>query len=178
MSEERTDVSTDEGSPPIGEARLLGFYDRVRGGIESYLERRAGRIGRGSAQALLLVPDMLLLLTRMFLDRDVPRTTRAVIGGALAYFLLPADLAPEIIIGPLGFLDDLIIASTVLAHALGPDLDSYAARYWSGSGRLREVLTEVTRTGNQLLGANLSKRVDRVIERRFLKRDSNARGAP
>ena len=169
--------STDDGTS-LGEARLLGFYDRVRGGVERYLERRGGRLGRSSAQALLLVPDVLLLLTRMFLDRDVPRSTRAIIGGALAYFLLPADLAPEIVIGPLGFLDDLIIASTVLAHALGPDLDSYAARYWSGSGRLREVLTEITRTSNQLLGADLSKQVDRVIARRFLKRDPSARVAP
>lgn len=167
----------DEDGLPHGPTRLLGFYDRVRGGIESYLERRAGRVGKSSAQALLLVPDLLLLLIRMFLDRDVPRSTRAMIGGALAYFLLPADLAPEIVLGPLGFLDDLIIASTVLAQALGPDLESYAARYWSGSGKLREVLTEISRTSNQLLGADLSKRVDRVIERRFIKRTPNARVA-
>lgn len=158
----------------ISEDRLLGFYDRVRSTVESYLESRAGRAGRASAQALLLVPDLLLLLTRMFLDRDLPHASRALIGGALAYFLLPADLAPEIVIGPIGFLDDLIVASTVLGHALGPGLEAYAERYWSGSTRLLEALSEISRTGNQLLGVNLSRRVDRMIERRLLKRDPRA----
>ncbi len=149
--------------------RLLGFYDHVRARVESYLERRGGRAGARAAAALLLVPDILLLLVRLFLDRDVPRSSRALIGGALAYFLLPADLAPEIVIGPVGYLDDLIIACTVLAHALGPDLEVWATRYWSGSRGLREVLTEITQTGNRLLGVNMAKRLDRVLERRLLK---------
>ena len=176
MSDDSVERSDGDGAP-LEEARLLGFYDRVRDRIERHLERRAGKLGKGSAQALLLVPDVLLLLTRLFLDREVPRSTRAIIGGALAYFLLPADLAPEIVIGPIGFLDDLIIASTVLAQALGPDLESHAERYWSGSGRLREMLSEITRTGNQLLGADLSKRVDQVIARRLLKKRPTPGGA-
>jgi uncharacterized membrane protein YkvA (DUF1232 family) len=149
--------------------RLLGFYDRVRNRIETYLERRAGRVGTKAAAALLLVPDVLLLLVRLFLDRDVPRASRTLIGGALAYFLLPADLAPEIVLGPVGFLDDLVIACTVLAHALGPDLEVWAERYWSGSKGLREVLTEITQAGNSLLGTRMSERVDRVVQRRLLK---------
>ena len=113
----------------------------------------------------------MLLLVRLFLDREVPRASRTLIGGALAYFLLPADLAPEIVLGPVGYLDDLVIACTVLAHALGPDLELWAERYWSGSRGLREVLTEMSQAGNSLLGVNMTKRVDRVLERRLLKRD-------
>lgn len=174
MSDESVQLLNEETPRTMSEERLLGFYDRVRSGVERYLERRAGRVGRSTAQALLLVPDLLLLLTRMFLDREVPRASRALIGGALAYFLFPADLAPEIVIGPIGFLDDLVIAGTVLAHAMGPDLERYAERYWSGSGRIREVLTEVSQTASQLLGVDMAKRVDRVIERRLLKKDLDA----
>lgn len=159
----------EAGSEGLAEQRLLGFYDRVRDRIEDYLERRAGRLGTRFAATLLLVPDVLLLLVRLFLDREVPRSSRALIGGALAYFLLPTDLAPEIILGPGGFLDDLVIACTVLAHALGPDLEDRAEKYWSGSRGLREALTEITRAGNSLLGTHMSKRVDRVIQRRLLK---------
>jgi uncharacterized membrane protein YkvA (DUF1232 family) len=157
------------GSQALEGGPLLGFYDRVRGRIEAYLERRAGRAGAKVAAALLLVPDVLLLLVRLFLDRDVPRASRTLIGGALAYFLLPADLAPEIVLGPVGFLDDLVIACTVLAHAVGPDLEVWAERYWSGSKGLREVLTEITQAGNSLLGTRMSQRVDRVLQRRLLK---------
>lgn len=160
-------VAGDESRAP----ELLGFYDRVRGRVVSFLDRKAGRVGRGTAQALLLVPDVLLLLVRLFLDRETPQATRALIGGALAYFVLPADLAPEIVLGPLGYLDDLVIAATVLGHALGPDLESRAQGYWSGSGRLYDVLRDVSRSGYELLGVDLGGRVERLVERRLLKRD-------
>ena len=168
MNKESVEI-LDPRDAAAGDRRLLGFYDHVRARVEGYLERRAGKTGARVAAALLLVPDVLLLLVRLFLDREVPRSSRALIGGALAYFLLPADLAPEIVIGPVGYLDDLIIACTVLAHALGPDLEVWAERYWSGSRGLREVLTEITQVGNSLLGVKMSKRIDRVLERRLLK---------
>lgn len=177
-------MTTDEAeldSPELSEvesARLLSFYDRVRGRISDYLERRGGRVGEKTASALLLVPDVLLLLVRLSLDRTVPRSSRALIGGGLAYFLLPADLAPEIVLGPVGFLDDLLIASTIISHALGSDLEAYADRYWSGSQGLRDVLTEVTRSGQSLLGVDLTTRVEALLHRRFLNRGAGGSAAP
>lgn len=41
-------------------------------------------------------------------DRDTPRHVRAVIFGALAYFVLPADMIPDFIVG-LGFTDDATV---------------------------------------------------------------------
>lgn len=172
-------LSMDRSEPraPLGEERLFAFYDRVRARIESRFERRAGRVGRGVAQVLLLAPDLLLLLIRLFLDPEVPRSSRMMIGGALAYFLLPADLAPELVLGPVGFVDDMIVASTVLAHALGPELEVHAARYWSGAGDLRKTLQDVSRVSSQVLGSDLSKRVDRVVERRLLKKGPSSRAS-
>jgi uncharacterized membrane protein YkvA (DUF1232 family) len=166
------------GASEAGSKRLLSFYDRVRSRISGYLERRGGRVGAKTASALLLVPDVLLLLVRLSLDRTVPRSSRALIGGGLAYFLLPADLAPEIVLGPVGFLGDLLIASTGIAHALGPDLESYADRYWSGSRGLRDVLADVTRNGEKLLGVDLATRVEALLHRRFLSRGAGGSAAP
>ncbi|SRR5690606_19233186 len=47
-------------------------------------------------------------------DADVPLRVRAVLLGALAYFILPTDLVPDFIAG-FGFTDD----ATVLATAIG-----------------------------------------------------------
>ena len=160
------------------EVELLGFYDRVRARIVRFLERRGGRLGARTGETLLLVPDVLLLLVRLFLDRGTPQSTRALIGGALAYFLMPADLAPEIVLGPVGYLEDLVIACTVLGHVMGPEIAGAAERYWSGSGKVYEVLADVSRSGYQILGVDMAERVERLVEGRLLKRVPRDRSAP
>ena len=174
---ERPDAGPQARSTGGRPAELLGFYDRVRERTIAYLETKGGRLSARTTAALLLVPDVLLLLIRLVLDRRTPASSRALIGGALAYFLLPADLAPEIVLGPLGWLDDLVVASTVLAHVLGPELEPAARRYWSGSGRSLAALTDLSRGAGELLGTDLAGRVQKVVERRLLNRRRGSRSA-
>jgi uncharacterized membrane protein YkvA (DUF1232 family) len=48
-------------------------------------------------------------------DRDTPGYVRAVLFGAVAYFILPADVVPDVIAG-LGYTDDAsVIAAAVSA---------------------------------------------------------------
>src|SRR4051794_23474892 len=93
---------------------LLSFYDRLREKILELVEKRAGRPGgkltEDAVRLLLLVPDVFILLVRLALDKDVPGSARAMIGGAVAYFILPFDLLPEAVLGPGGHLDDLVLA--------------------------------------------------------------------
>jgi len=147
---------------------LLSFYDRLRTRIVTAVERRGGRWGRATSSALLTVPDIFMLLVRLTLDSEVPKETRRLLGGALAYFLLPFDLLPEMLVGPGGYIDDLVLACIVLSEALGPDLEAFAARHWSGSGELRRLLTDISRSGEALLGEGLFLRVRKFLERRGL----------
>lgn len=148
---------------------LLSFYDRLRRRIRDAVERRGGKLGAGVAETLLLVPDIFILLVRLALDRDVPKPARALIVGALVYFILPFDLLPEAVVGPLGYMDDLVIACAVLTQALGGDLEPFARKYWSGPERLRVVLHDVTRSAQALLGENLFVRVEKALARRGVK---------
>ena len=105
--------SSGEDLPSSG---LLSFYDRLRERVIEAVETRGGRMAEGTLRALLLVPDVFILLVRLALDREVPASARMLIGGALAYFVLPMDLLPEALVGAGGFVDDLVIATAVLAH--------------------------------------------------------------
>jgi uncharacterized membrane protein YkvA (DUF1232 family) len=152
---------------------LLSFYDRLREKILQTIERRAGRPGskltEDAVRALLLVPDVFILLVRLTLDKEVPGSARAMIGGALAYFILPFDLLPEAILGPIGYLDDLVLAAAVLAQAFGGDLEPYARKHWSGSEDLRVVLQDITGTAQQLLGQKVYDRLRRLLSRRGIE---------
>ena len=87
------------------------FYDRLRRRIRESVERRVGRVGEKASEALLVVPDVFMLMVRLTMDRKVPEQARAVIGGALAYFILPADLFPEMVLGAPGYIDDVVVAA-------------------------------------------------------------------
>lgn len=159
---------SDEDLPSSG---LLSFYDRLRERIIHSVEKRGGKLGDGAVRAMLLVPDVFILLVRLALDKNVPGGTRAMIGGALAYFVLPADLLPEMILGGAGYLDDLVLAAAVLSQAFGGELEPYARKHWSGAEDLRIVLKDISETAQSLLGQNLYDRLKRVMGRRGIEVD-------
>jgi uncharacterized membrane protein YkvA (DUF1232 family) len=152
---------------------LLSFYDRLREKILHAIEKRSGKPGGkltdGAVRALLLVPDVFILLVRLALDKEVPGSARAMIGGAIAYFILPIDLLPEAFLGPVGYLDDLVLAVAVLAQAFGGDLEPYARKHWSGAEDLRVVIQDVTSTAQTLLGKNIYDRLRRLLSKRGIE---------
>jgi uncharacterized membrane protein YkvA (DUF1232 family) len=150
-------------------AGLLSFYDRLRERMVGGVEKRGGRFAEGTVRALLLVPDVFILLARLALDKEVPSQARMLIGGALAYFVLPIDLLPEAFLGIGGFVDDLVLATAVLAQAFSGELEPYARKHWSGSEDLRVVIRDVTYTAENLLGAKLYGRLKAVLERRGIR---------
>jgi len=156
--------------------RLLAFYDRLRERMLETAGRRSQRLGKPAVEALLLVPDVFILLVRLALDRQVPGEARALIGGALAYFLLPFDLFPEAMVGGVGYLDDLVLASAVLSQALGGELEPYARRYWNGDQELRAVLHDASTAASTMLGRDLFRRLQRLLSKRGVElRDPQAR---
>jgi len=48
------------------------------------------------------------------LDRDTPTRVRAILFGAIAYFILPADAVPDLFAG-LGFTDDAAVLAAAIA---------------------------------------------------------------
>lgn len=151
---------------PLPSSGLLSFYDRLRARIVRTVERKGGRLGTRTVEALLLVPDIFMLLVRLALDPEVPGSARALIGGAIAYFVLPIDLLPEGLIGGAGYLDDLVLAVTVLAHTFGDELEPYARKHWAGPQDVRQVISDVTGAAQGLLGANVYDRVRALLRRR------------
>jgi uncharacterized membrane protein YkvA (DUF1232 family) len=165
-AEERSETALAAREPGLPPSGLLSFYDRLRERVVHTVERKGGKLSKRAANALLLVPDVFMLLVRLALDKEVPGATRALIGGALAYFVLPADLLPEALIGGAGYLEDLVLAAAVLSQAFGGELERYARRHWSGSEELRTVLHDLTAAASALLGENLYARLKRVLGRR------------
>jgi uncharacterized membrane protein YkvA (DUF1232 family) len=148
--------------PPLDEERLSRFYDRLRARVATPL---AGKVGEPIASTLLLAPDLFVLLVRLFTDRDLPGASRSLVGGALAYFLLPADLLPEMFLGVGGYLDDVVLAAALVSHVFSRDLRPFVDRHWSGRGNVHDALEDAVRAGEALLPSRLYDRLGRVLAR-------------
>ncbi len=85
----------------------------------------------------LQVTESALKLYYALLDSDTPRWAKAVIGGALVYFIVPVDLIPDFIPG--GYADDLgalISAAAAVIKNIKPEHSEKArlkAGEWFGS---------------------------------------------
>jgi uncharacterized membrane protein YkvA (DUF1232 family) len=65
------------------------------------------------------------------LDRNTPTAVRATLLGALAYFVVPVDVVPDLLVG-LGFTDDAAILFAALRMVAGAIKEEHreAARRW------------------------------------------------
>ena len=93
-----------EGEISWDVARLAREQAYVRRGFWSKLRR--------VAVALPFAEDLLAAYYCAF-DRDTPRHVQAALVGALAYFVLPFDIIPDMM-PVLGFTDDAAVLATAL----------------------------------------------------------------
>ena len=79
---------------------------------EAYVRRGFWAKVRRAAAALPFVEDLLTAYYCAF-DRDTPRHVQAALLGALAYFVLPFDIIPDML-PVLGYTDDAAVLATAL----------------------------------------------------------------
>ena len=101
-------------------------------------------VGRRTAARRLatLLPNLVRLFHALVRDSRVPRSSKVLLGFAMAWFVWPIDLVPEFI-PVLGPLDDVVVAALVLHHVLrkaGPDV---IAEHWSGDQASLGILLRV-----------------------------------
>jgi uncharacterized membrane protein YkvA (DUF1232 family) len=88
----------------------------------SYSPPEERRFWRKVRRVVARVPFVEDLLAAYFcaLDRDTPTYVRGVLLGAVAYFVLPVDMIPDVL-APLGFTDDASVIAAAIA-AVGSHL--------------------------------------------------------
>jgi len=119
------------------EARL---YDRLRASV---IEPRPG-LGSSLRDLLLLLPDMTVLLFRLARDHRVPVGSKIIAGLAVAYVVSPIDLVPEILLGPIGLIDDLLLVGAALSRLLESVHPDIVRQHWSGRGDALEAIGRIT----------------------------------
>jgi uncharacterized membrane protein YkvA (DUF1232 family) len=86
------------------------------------------KISRFAKKAGLNTTYYVLLLYQMLISGKTPLKYKAVVIGALGYFICPIDLIPDMMIGT-GFLDDasvLLYALSMISESITPEIKGEA----------------------------------------------------
>ena len=122
----------------------LGVILVIYGSFLAWLVLR-GRRDEARAFATL-IPDCIVLVTRLARDPRVPRRRKLLLTALVAYLALPFDLVPDFI--PVaGQLDDAIIVALVLRHFIRAGGEPMMRELWPGPEQSLALILRLARPG-------------------------------
>jgi uncharacterized membrane protein YkvA (DUF1232 family) len=143
--------------------RANRFYDRLRASISSYLEKKGSAAG-AAGEYLLLVPDVFILLWRLVSDARVNGRHKVLLGSSVAYFIFPIDMIPEAIVGPIGYMDDLVFGVYVLNKILGDTSIDVLREHWPGRTDVLDTVQNVLGAAESLVGRPMVDRIRKMVK--------------
>lgn len=144
--------------------RHYDFYKRFRRRMNSFNASDKGK-GHKFREILLAGPDLLHLSLCLMADKQVPMKMKMKLGAAIAYFLSPIDVLPEIILGPIGYADDIALLAWVLDSMLNQIPPELVLRYWAGESDVLVTVKRITATANRLIGSGLIKKIKKSFNK-------------
>lgn len=147
--EMKMDIELKKELPPYEEQQ--DFYEKLRSKITTYVESKTGKKGKLTPY-LLFAPDLFHLLVKALLDNRIDTKSKTIIGSGILYFITPIDVLPEGLIGPGGYIDDIIVATFVVNMLLNKFSAEIIEEHWTGDEKLLNALKKIAETSDSLLG--------------------------
>ena len=128
------------------------LYDRLRTRVANIPEPGQGS---GMGDILLLLPDFTVLLARLLRDPRVSRRSKLIALFGIGYVLSPIDLLPALLLGPLGLLDDIVVATAALSRLINHVHPDVVRAAWPGQGDALDAIQRAAQWCERILGRKL-----------------------
>jgi uncharacterized membrane protein YkvA (DUF1232 family) len=139
------------------------FYQNLRVKIREWLTSNEGKENK-YAEYLLFAPDMFHLLCKLALDSRVPVQEKAKLAVAIAYFITPVDMVPEILMGPIGYVDDMALAAFVLNSIVNNTDHDIVKEHWAGEGDVLELIQLLLKKADEMVGKGLWSKLKGLVK--------------
>ncbi len=138
------------------------FYQRLRNNISTWTNSKKGKVHRWT-KYLMVAPDLFHLLCRAMLDKYVPIYQKLKLSFVIAYFVSPADLFSEIVMGPVAYIDDVALAAYAI-HNLINNVDSQiVTRHWAGDGDLLKTTRHIMADAELMITTGIWKKLKKLF---------------
>jgi uncharacterized membrane protein YkvA (DUF1232 family) len=161
MNEERKGIMNNLQLPDESDQKQKDFYLQLRDKVQNWFEKNATK-KPAYANYILLVPDFFYLLVKLTLDDRIAAIDKAKFAGVLAYFFSPIDFLPEALLGPVGYLDDLMLACYVLNLYVNQQDEAGKAvvkELWPGDQDVLDTIKSMLRKADEWLGSGLWNKI-------------------
>lgn len=139
------------------------LYKSLREKVENWARTDDGKESTWT-DYVLLAPDLLHLLLRLMTDHNVPVKEKAKVGAAIAYFVSPVDIVPDVIVGPSNFLDDVALAAYVLKGVLNHTNKEVVEKHWAGDRDLLETIQSIVDKAEAMVGLSVWNRLRKLVD--------------
>lgn len=163
----------DTQLPEESDQKQKDFYVKLRDKVTAWYENRTDK-KPDYADYILLIPDFFYLLVKLSLDDRVPAMDKAKFAGVLAYIFSPIDFVPEAFFGPLGYLDDLVLACYVLNLYVNQKEEVnrvVVSELWPGDQDLLRTIQSVLKKADKWIGSGALSKLKEVYETFSKKQD-------
>jgi uncharacterized membrane protein YkvA (DUF1232 family) len=109
-------------------------------------------------EAVLLIPNLVMLLSRLLRDRRVPRRRRLLMLAVAGYVISPIDAIPDFI-PVLGGIDDVLVLAFAIDYLLAGSPPEVVDEYWDGSEDGLDLIRGIAGWGVELLPARVRRLV-------------------
>lgn len=149
------------------------FYGKLQKEVEMFLDTdgvykiKEGDNWEKIKEYLMVIPHFFLLIYNLFVDKRVPIENKAILGMALAYFLLPLDFFPELFLGPIGYLDDLVVGVMALNTILNQTPVEVVLENWQGERDILLLMREIIYNSNSFFSEKVLKRIRSLFSKKL-----------
>jgi len=131
------------------------FYFKLRAKIETYLQKHDSPY----ADYLLLAPDLFHLLVKLSIDKRVPRDKKVKFLAVIAYFISPLDFLPEMLLGPLGYFDDIALTAYVINQYINETDSAVVRELWAGDQDILTLIKNIVAMADKFIGSGLWNKI-------------------
>lgn len=136
----------------------LKFYEELRSKAKDWTHDKTGKFGGKLSDYLFLLPDFFILVSRLAMDKRVSTKQKAIVGGIIAYLIMPLDIIPDFI-PIIGYVDDLVLLVLGLNIVLNDIDQKILTDNWSGEGDVLMQMQKITAVAEKFLDRNILQRI-------------------